>query len=125
MVHRPGPATRSQAEHGQKRSNDQKRSGQVHDYVIAPDCAVTHDYLKIVVVVVVVIAHHHHCARLRRRLLQCDAEHFGLDRGAELNPATPVGVLNQARRREGEGWGVFERGDGARGVLGSEGGRGH
>jgi hypothetical protein len=34
---------------------------------------------------------------LRTRLLQCDAEHFGLDRSAELNPGVPVGMLNQVR----------------------------
>ncbi len=32
---------------------------------------------------------------LRARLLECDAEHFGLDRSAELHPGTPVGQLNQ------------------------------
>lgn len=27
--------------------------------------------------------------------MQCDAEHFGLDRAAELNPVLPEGLMNQ------------------------------
>ena len=34
---------------------------------------------------------------LRARLLRCDAETFGLDRSADLNPLSPVGALNQIR----------------------------